>query len=154
MFSLPSGESGAGKTVNTKRVIQYFASIAAVSGKKDPSQEKKVNIILSMLYRIINKNLRLQWLNLELPHREPWKIKSSRPILPWRLLEMPRPSEMTTLPDLYEHLSLPIFCCCIWRAYRIKHQVEEMTEYRRLCVCARVIIIFSLILLTELHFTG
>ena len=41
---IPSGESGAGKTVNTKRVIQYFASIAAVSGKKDASQEKKVGL--------------------------------------------------------------------------------------------------------------
>lgn len=40
LYVVSSGESGAGKTVNTKRVIQYFATIAVSADKKKETNSK------------------------------------------------------------------------------------------------------------------
>ncbi|NWS75521.1 MYSS protein, partial [Crotophaga sulcirostris] len=74
---LITGESGAGKTVNTKRVIQYFATIAASGEKKKEEQSGKMQGTLED--QIISANPLLEAFgNAKTKSRVTFQLKAER----------------------------------------------------------------------------
>ncbi|NXW38533.1 MYH1B protein, partial [Phaetusa simplex] len=107
------GESGAGKTVNTKRVIQYFATIAASGEKKKDEKQPTSKIHGTLEDQIISANPLLEAFG---------NAKTVRNDNSSRFVSFQPNSVLLSLPDLLEK-SRVTFQLKAERSYHIFYQI-------------------------------